>query len=508
MPFELNAQIPLATQTPQIDPFRSFASVLQLRGMQEQNEALAEQRRTLAEQRRLQIEQAKRDQAEGEALRGLFVNGQPTAEQIYSIVGPARGAEIVKGLAAIRTQEVKDEGELRGVIGTTLGGLNALPENLRPEMYQAIRSQFVQRGWVQPDQVPEQYSPEFVTMAQQWALTPKEQLEYQNPKPVEVNGSLVSVRPGAAPETIYTAPETPQQKAAREHQEKVFAETQRHNRATEASSAAANAGSSSPMTADGLEVAAWQYIQTGAMPPLGMGKQAADARMKILNRAGELQKAGGNDPVMNAALYKADSQALVQTQKTLSAITAFENTAKKNLDVMEREAKRIVDAGAPWINRPLRSLGVELGSPQLTAFNTARQAVVPEIARILTNPNLTGVLSDQARQEIDELLRGDASMKQMLEAIRILKTDMQTRHTSLVDERNAIQKRIGSRGRSSMAAPGAVPAPGPGAPVAAPGGAVAAGRAGLVPMIAPDGGLLMVPHDRVKALEAQGARRQ
>jgi hypothetical protein len=216
---------------------------------------------------------------------------------------------------------------------------------------------------------------------------------------------------------------------------------------------AEQAGASSPMTDDALKVAAWQYIQTGAMPPLGMGKQAADARMKILNAAGQIVKAGGGDPVLNAALYKADAGALKEQQSALSAITAFENTAKQNLDRFITEAQKIVDFGGPFLNKPARYVATQLGDPKMASYNAALGAVQPEIARILTQPSLKGVLSDDARREAQKLLDSDASIKAQLEAIRILRADMASRKSNLEGEIKSLSGRISSRGSNPPGSP-------------------------------------------------------
>jgi hypothetical protein len=484
----IDYSIPLQAQVAKpINPFETLGQVLQVKQMQESNRALAEQRYALADQRRFALEQERQQAEQAAALRQLK---QWTPETVFPIVGPEAGAKILKGIEDFRSTEVKSQGELFKVIGSTVGAIKALPsDELRAEAYKMVGDTFVSRGWAKPDELLP-YSPEALDFYQQQALTGEQQVT-----------TAETAKHNRAAESHQTATlaETGRHNIATEGQATTTAkETARHNRAVEAATAARlkaeSAGAESPMSPEGLQIAAWQYIQTGSMPPLGMGKQAAAARMRIINEAGRIAKAGGGDPVLNSALYKADSQALTQQQKSLSAITAFENTAKQNLKVMEDAAKKIVDTGVPWINQPLRAIGERAGSPELAAFNTARQAVIPEIARILTNPNLSGVLSDSARHEIDQMLRGDASMSQMLASIKILRTDMDTRRKSLVDEIDAITSRISSRGASSTGRGN------PPAPAAAPG-------SGNVRMVAPDGRALSVPTSEVARLEALGARR-
>lgn len=207
------------------------------------------------------------------------------------------------------------------------------------------------------------------------------------------------------------------------------------------------------LTPEALDMVANQFAMTGQMVPMGMGKQATGMRTKIYNRAAEIYS--GLNLADQAAAFKANQAALTRLTQQAAAIEAFESTAVKNLQVMIEQAKNIVDTGSPLLNRPLRTIDEKaLGSPQMAAFNTARRVVVPEFARIIANPNLTGVLSNQARNEIDELMRGDATMNQILATSRILMRDANNRKTALKDEIDAIRKRIATPPAGSVRAPG------------------------------------------------------
>jgi hypothetical protein len=125
------------------------------------------------------------------------------------------------------------------------------------------------------------------------------------------------------------------------------------------------------------------------------------------------------------------------------ALGAFEETAIKNLDVFLKAAEKIPDTGSPLLNKPMRTLteGV-LGGADLTAYNTARRTVIPEFAKILANPGLSGQLSDSARHEIEEVISGNATLKQTIAAANVLKQDTVNRRTSYDDQIASIQKRI------------------------------------------------------------------
>lgn len=205
---------------------------------------------------------------------------------------------------------------------------------------------------------------------------------------------------------------------------------------------AAQGGSGGGLTGPALDQAAARYAQTGVLPSLGMGAAGAQARTAIMNRAGELFPSGSI--AANSAEYKANQSSLTGLQKNFDQVTAFENTAGKNLDQFLTTAQKVVDSGSPWINQPLRSVASgALGSTDQAAFNAARATALTEIAKVLNSSNASGVLSDSARSEVGQLIGPNASLKQIVSAANILKTDMANRHQAYQDQIGDIQKRLG-----------------------------------------------------------------
>lgn len=243
-------------------------------------------------------------------------------------------------------------------------------------------------------------------------------------------------------EVAGTLPEMPAQKEAAARAARTAAETERHNRATEAAAAAAHAqaaGDVTDLTPAGLDAAALNYAKTGTLPPLGMGDKTT--RKKIINRAAEMMP--GLDVASAKADFEANKGSLTGLQKQRDAIGAFESTALKNLDVFLEAAKKIPDTGSPLFNRPLRSLNEKLfGDADLAAYNTARRTVIPEFAKILANPGLSGQLSDSARKEVEDVVSGNATLKQTIAAVTVLKRDTENRRTSYDDQIAGIKQRI------------------------------------------------------------------
>lgn len=193
------------------------------------------------------------------------------------------------------------------------------------------------------------------------------------------------------------------------------------------------------LTDQARDMAAENYFQTGQLPA---GARSPAMIAAIINRAGELHP-GGN-LAGNKAAYAANKQSLESIQKNFDQVTAFENTAGKNLDTFLTTAKKVVDAGSPWINKPLRSVDANgLGDTDQAAFNAARATALTEIAKVLNSANASGVLSDSARQEVSELIGPGATLHQIYSAAQILKQDMANRHQSYQMQIDDIHKRLG-----------------------------------------------------------------
>jgi hypothetical protein len=193
----------------------------------------------------------------------------------------------------------------------------------------------------------------------------------------------------------------------------------------------------------GLDAAALNYAKTGILPPLGMGDKGT--RKQIINRAAEMMP--GLDLASAKADYTANQGALTQLTKQREAIGAFETTARKNIDLFLQTAGKVVDTGSPFLNLPLRKLsGAMLGSPDQAAFDAARQVAVNEVAKIVSNPTLSGTLSDSARHEVDAFNPENATLKQAVSVMRLLRQDMDNRTAALDDQIAGIKARIAKGG--------------------------------------------------------------
>lgn len=193
------------------------------------------------------------------------------------------------------------------------------------------------------------------------------------------------------------------------------------------------------LTPEGLDAAAQMFAKTGQLPALGMGDKST--RKQIINRAAALMP--GLDLASAKADYGANTDSLKNITKTLDTLSSFEATAGKNLDQFLSLASKVPDTGVPWLNMPMRVVNNKMvGDTNVAAFNAARDVALREIARVTNDPKLSGVLSDSARAEVSALSPQNATFAQIKAVAKVLKQDMANVHTSMSDQRDAIQSRI------------------------------------------------------------------
>jgi hypothetical protein len=221
-------------------------------------------------------------------------------------------------------------------------------------------------------------------------------------------------------------------------------------------SARSNAGGT---TADDYARAGEEYTITGTMPALG---RDSVSRNRIMHAAMDYQRSQGLSPrdvVMARAAYAGDKSSLSNLTKQRDQINSFEEMAGKNLDTFLERAGKVVDKGSPWINKPLRTISEKgLGDEDMAALNAARAVATNEVAKVTSGGSMSGVLSDAARNEVKDYSPRDATLKQTLAVVRVLRRDMQARHDALDNTVSRIRERSGNElpGGSSSTANGAI----------------------------------------------------
>jgi hypothetical protein len=199
------------------------------------------------------------------------------------------------------------------------------------------------------------------------------------------------------------------------------------------------------LSQEAFDQTAEKYYATGQLPPSSRGISATAFNRAIMNRSADLHP--GASLAANSAEFKANQASLTKLQGATDQLNAFESAAGKNLDLFLAQAKPVIDSGSPWINKPLRFVDqTVLGSDDLAAMNAARQVAINEIAKVTSNPGLTGQLSDTARKEVEAFVPASANFKQTVKVADILRQDMKNRRESNLEQIANIQARLKNPG--------------------------------------------------------------
>lgn len=210
------------------------------------------------------------------------------------------------------------------------------------------------------------------------------------------------------------------------------------------------------LTPNAVYQGALTFIQNGQMPNFGMSRdpKVQAKRDAIQNKAGAIAADAGMDIPTLRAFYKANQASLTATQKSSDAVQQFMATADKNSEQLQKLLDRVPDVGSPVLNTPWRAFqGSVVGNANLSAFRTYLQSVRNEYGRIVSQPNLSGVLSDSARQETSALLNDNATVGQMLASLQALRTEGDNRVLSLGEQIQKITGRMGIGNQGTGSAP-------------------------------------------------------
>lgn len=221
----------------------------------------------------------------------------------------------------------------------------------------------------------------------------------------------------------------------------------------------ASGSSENRLTPEAVDYVAQQYISTGQLPPLGMGKAATANRNAVINRAQQIEAETGStgyDAVARHAAMKTAQATLTQASKTLSAVQASEDTVAKNMDIVASLApKGAGPTGSPMLNAPIQSLRKNVwGSPQVAQFDAAIGTVADEYAKVLTTSTGAGgtATSDSARAEAYSRLSKASTIQQLRDVMGTMRQEMASRTSSLATQRAEQLAILNSRGGTPQSA--------------------------------------------------------
>lgn len=212
--------------------------------------------------------------------------------------------------------------------------------------------------------------------------------------------------------------------------------------------ATAAQGGDTLLTPGAVDMRASQLIsgEKGALANLGRGVQGTEDVRKINNRAAEILAERGGTPQeigRRIAEFKANSASLQALTKQYDAVTAFEQTAVRNGEMLKELAQKVDTTGVPAIERWIRAGRQNIaGDEDVAKFMAQLQVYRTEAAKVLTNPNLTGQLTDSARKEVESFMGPGANAKQIVGVVDLLRRDFGNRKQTMEGQINSVRDRI------------------------------------------------------------------
>jgi len=214
------------------------------------------------------------------------------------------------------------------------------------------------------------------------------------------------------------------------------------------------------LTPEGVELAARQYLKDGRMPSLGFD---SGSKRAILDRAGQIEKEEGGEfgQVPGArAEFHANSLALNNITKDLTAIRPFADMLDTNAGILKTLAAKVAKTDTRYANKTLNWLGQNVtGDADVAEFLAQMRFVQTEAARVLNNPRLVGQLTDTARHEMEGVVDGTLSLDQTNRVIDRILQDSKNRIGAMEKQRTGLAKTLrGEGGKSPDSSPGAAAA--------------------------------------------------
>ena len=181
-----------------------------------------------------------------------------------------------------------------------------------------------------------------------------------------------------------------------------------------------------------------EFVRTNGPGVLGRFGLNPEERKAIIGEVTTLNKGEGVSAREGAAEVLnigSTKKSLDKMVPQLDAITAYEKSVGSIGDKLVKIAKKVDTAGVPALERWIRAgkRSVE-GDPDVSELDFQLNAYRTDIARIVNNPNLTGVLSDSARHEIESSLPNIANAEQIERLVGISKADAAARRGYLSDQ--------------------------------------------------------------------------
>lgn len=489
--------LPALAIRPPESPLQTYTTLAGLLGAQQQRQLGSQEIQRgqiqLNDQQAMSTAMRQWDGKDPDELPGLVLKNGGSANAVFGL--KSQILDYKTKASTLTKDQLANQSTVNDLIAGHLESVKSAPDEQKQDAYNAAVNDLQQKGYIQQGQFPAQYpGDDKIALFEKQFMGQKaivdQAMKQQQTATSAAQAGEATARAGEAQEsTQKTAYELGLEKQvggltgpiADAQYRSLVAKQQMGQSLTQQEQAQKvayekqktlvpqfNINMASQLSGPALDQMATQFAQTGTLPAVGFGAAGTAMRTKIANRAADLF------PDQSLALAKAafgsNEGALKHLQTQFSTVDAFENTAIKNLDQLTEAGKAIPDLGTRFANTPVRAINEKvLGTPEMARFRAALATAQNETAKVLNSANATGVLSDSARGELQELLSGNLPYPAMQSAIKQLKIDMQNRHDSYQEQINQLQGQISGAGKPQGAA-GAPTQQGSGFSIKAPNG--------------------------------------
>lgn len=207
-----------------------------------------------------------------------------------------------------------------------------------------------------------------------------------------------------------------------------------------------------PMGAAQQEFAG-QQLAAGADLPFGIWRGMSPEDKAGVMKAWARLSGSGYKAAEAKAVYAGTKGSIGALTKVANNARAWSSLVDKNIGVIEPILQKIKDTGTEWGNAPARSLVKGLGDVPVAQFNFALETLKPEVSRLLNSPGLTGVLTVDAKRDMNAVLNNSYTVPQLEGVFKIIKLDKQNRLDTYDEALKAAAGSIGEQDGIPVSAP-------------------------------------------------------
>lgn len=169
----------------------------------------------------------------------------------------------------------------------------------------------------------------------------------------------------------------------------------------------------------------------------GRGQAAGPVKKQINDAIADRMKLVGMKPedlVKLRASAKGEFASIGKMTGQVDQMTSFEGLAKFNGKRLLELVDKLDDTNIPLIEGPSRLAKQKFGSEDAKEFGMVLQSFQSEAARILNTPNMTGVLTEGARQDMQHVIDGSVTAGQAHRVIDRAVAEMDVRKALFLEQ--------------------------------------------------------------------------